>query len=76
MGSILNDFEVKYKYFLTYVELRKSNINRITAFNCKFPLCMSIKMFLDIQIQRIFSLKNCPECKFTWNIKSSPFENS
>lgn len=42
------------------------NINRITAFNFKFPVCMSIETFIKIQIQRIFSIKNCPECKYSW----------
>ena len=42
------------------------NVNRITAFKYKFPVGMSYETFLKIQIQRIFSLKNCPECKYTW----------
>lgn len=44
------------------------NINRITASNFKFPICMSVETFLEIQAQRIYSLKNCPECKQTWHL--------
>lgn len=71
MSWIFEDFE--YTEPITKSDaskLRESNINinRITAYNIKFPICMSVKSFLDIQIQRIFSLKNCPECKYTWNL--------
>ena len=44
------------------------NVNRITAYNFKFPICMKLETFFDIQSQRIFSIKNCPECKYTWNL--------
>ncbi|KAK8892270.1 hypothetical protein M9Y10_029495 [Tritrichomonas musculus] len=42
------------------------NINRLTSFNYEFPICMSIPTFLLIQAQKIFSLYNCPNCKYTW----------
>ena len=42
------------------------NINRISACNFEFPICMSVQTFLDIQSQKIFSLFNCPNCKYTW----------
>lgn len=68
MSWIFKDFE--YTEPITKSDaskLRESNINinRITAYNIKFPICMSVKSFLGNQIQRIFSLKNCPECKYT-----------
>ena len=42
------------------------NINRLKACNVKFPICMNIRTFLTIQAQKIFSLYNCPNCKYTW----------
>ena len=42
------------------------NVNRRTAYNYNFPICMSIKTYHSIQLQKIYSLKNCPECKYTW----------
>lgn len=42
------------------------NVNRWNAVNYKFPICVKPETFIDIQIQRIFSLKNCPECKYSW----------
>lgn len=52
----------------TIGQLRKAriNVNRIVAFNYRFPLCLSIDTFLKIQAQKIFSLFNCPNCKYTW----------
>lgn len=49
-------------------ELRdcKINVNRLKAFNYEFPLGMSYQTFLLIQAQKIFSLFNCPNCKYTW----------
>lgn len=49
-------------------ELRetKINVNRIVAYNYKFPLCMSKSTFIEIQTQKIFSLFNCPNSKYTW----------
>ncbi|KAK8878470.1 hypothetical protein M9Y10_005243 [Tritrichomonas musculus] len=44
------------------------NVNRLTAYHWKFPVCMTYKTFMKIQAQRIFSIKNCPECKYTWNL--------
>ena len=41
-------------------------INRNVICNYKFPICMSIPTFLSIQAQKIFSLYNCPNCKYTW----------
>ena len=54
----------------TLKELRstKININRIIASNFVFPICMTKDVFLKIQEQRIFSLFNCPNCKFTWRL--------
>lgn len=50
--------------------LRKSrlNVNRIVAYKYKFPICMSIETFLKIQTQKIFSLFNCPNSKYTWRL--------
>ena len=42
------------------------NVNRNTAYNYEYPICMSVDTFIKIQLQKIFSLKNCPECKYTW----------
>lgn len=52
----------------TISQLRKAriNVNRIEAFNYRFPLCLSVDTFLKIQAQKIFSLFNCPNCKYTW----------
>ncbi|KAK8864784.1 hypothetical protein M9Y10_010309 [Tritrichomonas musculus] len=49
-------------------EMRNSsiNVNRIIACYFKFPICMNIDTFLMIQAQKIFSLFNCPNCKYTW----------
>lgn len=44
----------------------KINVNRIVAYRYEFPVCMSIDTFLSIQAQKIFSLFNCPNCKYTW----------
>lgn len=44
------------------------NVNRKTAYQFKFPLCMNYETFLELQAQRIYSIKNCPECKYTWNL--------
>ncbi|KAK8885869.1 hypothetical protein M9Y10_041326 [Tritrichomonas musculus] len=44
------------------------NVNRIKACNYKYPICMSIDTFLSIQSQKIFSLYNCPNSKFTWRL--------
>ena len=48
--------------------LRESqiNVNRIIASKYRFPLCLKIDTFLEIQAQRIISLYNCPNCRFTW----------
>ena len=64
------NLNLKKSYQKKALIIRKSllNINRITAFYFKFPVCMSVETFLNIQIQRIYSLKNCPECKYTWNL--------
>ena len=42
------------------------NVNRIDAFDFNFPIGMSISTFLDIQSQKIFSIYNCPNSKYTW----------
>ncbi|KAK8839804.1 hypothetical protein M9Y10_031512 [Tritrichomonas musculus] len=44
------------------------NVNRIVAYNYEFPIKMSIDTFLDIQAQKIFSIYNCPNCKYTWQL--------
>ena len=44
------------------------NVNRIRACNYKYPICMSIDTFLSIQSQKIFSLYNCPNSKYTWRL--------
>ncbi|KAK8852979.1 hypothetical protein M9Y10_017976 [Tritrichomonas musculus] len=51
-------------------ELRKVkiNVNRIIAYKYKFPICMSLDTFLIIQEQKIFSIYNCPNSKFTWRL--------
>ena len=49
-------------YYLRDIE---TNVNRLTAINYKFPICMSVETFIDIQVQKIFSLRNCPECIYT-----------
>ena len=46
----------------------KLNVNRKTAFDFKYPICMDYQSFLDFQAQKIFSLYNCPNCKYTWQI--------
>lgn len=49
-------------------QLRESviNVNRNTAFNYECPLCLSIDTFIKIQLKKIYSLMNCPECKYTF----------
>ncbi|KAK8865011.1 hypothetical protein M9Y10_010540 [Tritrichomonas musculus] len=42
------------------------NVNRVTAINYQYPICMSVDTFHIIQLQKIYSLKNCPECYHTW----------
>ncbi|KAK8836772.1 hypothetical protein M9Y10_037294 [Tritrichomonas musculus] len=42
------------------------NVNRMTAYTYKFPACMSIDTFLQIQAQKIFSIYNCPNSIYTW----------
>ena len=42
------------------------NVNRINAYSFSFPLGMKYKTFLQIQAQKIFSLYNCPNSKYTW----------
>ena len=44
------------------------NVNRTVAYNFEFPLKMSVDTFLDIQSQRIFSIFNCPNSKYTWRL--------
>lgn len=48
--------------------LRESqiNVNCIIDYKYRFPLCLKIDTFLENQAQRIFSLYNCPNCRFTW----------
>ena len=43
----------------------KINVNRITSYNFKFPMYMKVKTFLMIQSQKIFSIVNCPNSKYT-----------
>ena len=63
----------KSKYLLKnkfIKELRetKINCNRIVAYKYKFPICMNQETFVTIQLQKIFSLFNCPDSEFTWKL--------
>ncbi|KAK8887859.1 hypothetical protein M9Y10_038918 [Tritrichomonas musculus] len=51
---------------LRYLRRTQINVNRIIAYNFEFPICMSYETFLDIQAQKIFSIFNCPNSKYTW----------
>lgn len=44
------------------------NVNRLVAYNYKFPISLDYMTFINIQCQRIYSLKNCPECIYTWRL--------
>ena len=44
------------------------NVNRIVAFNFRFPLKMKVDTFLKVQSQKIFSIFNCPNSKYTWRL--------
>lgn len=61
LNKIRFDNEDKTKLYTEFI-----NINRLTAVQYNFPICMEVETFLKIQIQKIYSLKNCPECKYTW----------
>ena len=52
------------------IALRSSRINmsRIKAYNYEFPLKMPYSLFLKIQAQKIFSIYNCPNTKYTWQL--------
>ena len=56
------------KEYIKQMRDARININRINAFNYQYPICMSIQTFLDIQAQKVFSLYNCPNCKYTWRL--------
>ena len=58
----------KQQYKKQLDKMRKAviNVNRFVACNFKFPVCMSCETFLEIQAQKIFSLVNCPNSKYTW----------
>ena len=66
-SGYLNKQKIDNKYIK---ELRKTkiNVNRIVAYNYTYPICMTLETFLIIQEQKIFSLFNCPNCKFTWRL--------
>lgn len=50
------------------MRIAKINVNRSNAYNCIYPICMKVPTFLNIQAQKIFSLFNCPECKYSWKL--------
>ena len=42
------------------------NVNRLTAVDYPMPLGMSLKTFLNIQSQKIYSLINTPNTRYSW----------
>ena len=54
------------KDFASKLKESRINVNRIVAYTYKYPICMSIETFLSIQAQKIFSIYNCPNSKYTW----------
>lgn len=64
--------------FISYQKIDKENllnmrnskitVNRFKAVNYEYPICMSISTFLKIQSQKIYSLYNCPNSKYTWGL--------
>ncbi|KAK8881401.1 hypothetical protein M9Y10_004137 [Tritrichomonas musculus] len=63
------DFDSKSK-IKDLKQLRRCgiNVNRIIAYKYKFPMFMTCDQFFEIQAQKIMSLFNCPNCKYTWRI--------
>ena len=64
---IFSGFQTKQKIdYSSLKQLRevKINVNLIIASNFIFPICMTKDLFLKIQVQRIFSLFNCPNSEF------------
>ena len=64
-SKINQKIEISDKY-LDEMRLSKINVNRIVAFKYMYPMCMSIPTFIEIQKQKVFSIFNCPNCKYTW----------
>ncbi|KAK8889049.1 hypothetical protein M9Y10_033792 [Tritrichomonas musculus] len=54
------------KEYIQKMRNARINVNRIKVFNYEFPLCMDVSTFHLIQAEKIFSLFNCPNCKYTW----------
>ena len=44
------------------------NVSRMTAVNYEFPFGFDMYYFFTIQAQRIYSLINCPNCVYTWQL--------
>ena len=49
---------------MTKLREARINVNRIAACNYEYQICMSISSFLMVQAQKIYSLFNCPNCKY------------
>ena len=64
-----------FTLYISYQNIDKENrlnmrnskiaVNRFKAVNYEYPICMSISTFLKIQSQKIYSLYNCPNSKYT-----------
>lgn len=67
---IFEDIESKPNLDKNIKDLRDTriNVNRIAACNYEFPLILSKETFLKIQSQKIFSIVNCPNSKYTWKL--------
>lgn len=65
---IFEDIESKPNLDKNIKDLRDTriNVNRIAACNYEFPLILSKETILKIQSQKIFSIVNCPNSKYTW----------
>ena len=53
---------------VTKMRKTRINVNRISAYNFEFPIKMNVQTFLKIQAQKIFSIFNCPNSKYTWTL--------
>ena len=65
-----NDIDVQEFSVDDIIKMREAriNVNRIVAYKFRFPLKMKVETFLNIQCQKIFSIYNCPNSKFTWRL--------
>ena len=58
-----------------YQQIRRytGNVSRQSAVNYVYPFGFNTADYFIVQAQRIFSLINCPNCKFTWRLISRYF---